>query len=626
MLFLVLLLALLLRLWQIGSWPPGLYRDEAANGLDALAVLDGYRPLFFTANNGREPFYIYLIAFFINLLGPTATAVRIGAALVGGLTTLPTYLLARSWFGQRVGLLTALLWAITLWPIHLSRIGLRVVLLAPLLALTFWLGTIAYRRRQTWLWLLAGVVYGLSFYTYLAARFTPLLLAAFAATLWLTGRRSWWRGALWFGLATAVTLTPLLLFGLQNPDLLLGRTGQVSILNPAVNGGNLIGTLFQQTTAALGMVLWRGDDILRHNPANRPVFDWLLALPVLLGTLWALRHWRQPSAALALLWPLIMLGPTILAEDTPHFLRAAGVLPALLLLPALGLDAIARSHVIAEWLRPGLIGGLLAGSLFLTVRDYVNYTTAPDTAYLFESAARQLAEQLNQNQTVLPETAVYLDRRFLDGWPSVQFLLTNPNAIPFTPESGLPPLTERSDLFVWPYDTRDFIPPALPPQATIFASSGPLARGDLEPEPYPLYTRYLIQPDATLPPLADFGGALRLHAASAVVVDGAVQVDLVWGADTAVDPTLTAFVHLVGPNGLVTQADALPGQSLWPADWWRPGLLLHERRTLPLPPNWERVDYAVMIGLYDATGTRLPVTAVDTTPLGDSWRVPLEEK
>lgn len=625
LLFLIVLLAAMLRFWHIGSWPPGLYRDEAINGLDALAVLNGYHPIFFPANNGREPAFIYLAAFFIKWLGPTALAVRIGTAVTGTLTTIPTYLLTRRWFGKQTALLTATLWAITLWPVHLSRIGLRVVLLVPMLALTFWLGTEAYTRQKKWLWAVAGLVYGLTLYTYLAARLTPALLGTAAIYLWLTGRRSWLRGSVWFALAAAVTLSPLLIAGWHNPAILLGRTGQVSILNPAVNDGRLLPTLFRQTTAALGMFLWQGDDILRHNPAGRPLFDWLMAVPFLVGTWWTVRHWRRPAAGLTLLWVGSMLGATIFAEDTPHFLRAAGILPAVLILPAIGLHQIATSRHLADWLRPGLVLGLLAGSLLLTVRDYTDYVKQPDTAYLFEAGARQLAEQINWETAVLPDTAVYLDKRYIEGWPSIPFLLTNPHVTTYTPKTGVPAINGRAQIYAWPYDTLAFIPPALPPTATIYVESGPLARGDLEPEPYPLYTRYLVQPGITLPPTARIGDTFWLYAASAAAADGVVQVDVVWGAETAVDPTLTAFVQLIGPNGLAAQADAPPGQGLWLPEWWRPGLLVHERRTLPLPSSWKQDDYAIIIGVYDASITRLPVTAVDGTPSGEYWRVPLSE-
>ena len=93
--------------------------------LDALGVLRGQHALFVPANNGREPLYIYLVALSIALFGPTTLALRLPAAVVGTLTTLPAWLLGRAWFGRTVGLLAAFLWAMTLWPVHLGRIGLR---------------------------------------------------------------------------------------------------------------------------------------------------------------------------------------------------------------------------------------------------------------------------------------------------------------------------------------------------------------------------------------------------------------------------------------------------------------------------------------------------------------------
>ncbi|MCA9982296.1 MAG: glycosyltransferase family 39 protein, partial [Anaerolineales bacterium] len=311
--------AVFLRFYQLGDLPPGLYGDEAYNGLDALRVLDGETPLFFSSNNGREPAYIYLTAVSIALLGNTPLAVRLSAAVVGALTVLPVFALATTWFGRRTGLLAAWLWAATLWPMHLSRIGLRAILLLPLLALAFWLGTLAWRQQKAWLWVAAGVAYGLGFYTYLPIRFTPLLLVVLAVLIWWRGEaKRLWPGALWFGLSTAVVLTPWLLLWFQQPDLILGRSGQVSILNPAINGGNLPLALLENSGRALGMFLWQGDDILRHNPALRPVFDWLMIVPFLWGLFLLGRQWRRLTAVTTLLWVLVMLGPTILAEDTPH--------------------------------------------------------------------------------------------------------------------------------------------------------------------------------------------------------------------------------------------------------------------------------------------------------------------
>ncbi|HCB49790.1 MAG TPA: hypothetical protein DEP47_09755, partial [Chloroflexi bacterium] len=250
MLLLAIIVAGGLRFWQLDQLPPGLYRDEAVNGLDALDVLTGQRAgkslFYFETNNGREPAYIYLTALSVFLFGRTTLAIRLAAAVIGTLTTWFTYKLAKTWFGKSIGLLSAWLWAITIWPIHLSRIGLRPILLPMLLAITFWLGTLAYRRSRdgqpaSWMWLLAGVAFGASFYTYLAARFTVIVFVLLFMYLVLTGRgKSLWPGTGWALVGMAVTLAPLTSLFLREPDLIIGRAGQVSILDPTINRGDLI--------------------------------------------------------------------------------------------------------------------------------------------------------------------------------------------------------------------------------------------------------------------------------------------------------------------------------------------------------------------------------------------------
>ena len=87
-----------------------------------------------------------------------------------------------------------------------------------------------------------------------------------------------------------------------------------------------------------------------------------------------------------------MLGPTIFAADTPHFLRAAGILPAVVYLPAIGLDQIWLWQRLSKTVRSLLIGGLLLGSLLITVRDYMAYGRDPQVANAFESVAADLAQ------------------------------------------------------------------------------------------------------------------------------------------------------------------------------------------------------------------------------------------
>src|SRR3990170_854321 len=91
--------------------------------------------------------------------------------------------MAKQLWGRRVGLMTAALMAVTLWPMHLSRIGFRAVTLPLFAALGIGLTTRAWRSGSRRDWLVAGAIWGVSLYTYLAARFTPLVFLLFIVFL-----------------------------------------------------------------------------------------------------------------------------------------------------------------------------------------------------------------------------------------------------------------------------------------------------------------------------------------------------------------------------------------------------------------------------------------------------------
>jgi 4-amino-4-deoxy-L-arabinose transferase-like glycosyltransferase len=620
--------AAVFRFWQLGALPPGLYRDEAINGLDALGVLRGDHALYFAANNGREPAYVYLIALGISLFGRTALAVRFGAALVGTLTTWLVFRLTTDWFDRLTGLLAAWLWAITLWPVHLSRIGLRAILLVPALTAALWLGTRAYRRPSPARWLLAGVAYGLTAYTYLAARFSPLLVLLLILLLgWRGGREARLRlrhGAPWAIAGFALSIAPLAVVALSQPELVIGRTGQVSILNPAINDGQLLDTLWRQLADGLGMFFWRGDQILRHNPAGRPVFDILMAGPFLLGVVWSLRQRRRLAASALLLWTGVMLGPTILAEDAPHFLRAVGVLPGALILAAVGLRWLAGWEQLPAAARTGLVVLVLVGSAGLTIRDYARYVAAPDTAYLFEAGARDLAEAIDNEPAA---TAVLVEQRLLEGWPSVGFLVArDPAPTLFDAPGQLPaPLPLPAAVYVWPHASLDALQTAFPAPVLLSARLGSKGRGDLEAEAYPLYARFGAEEVPPLSVLARFGENMTLRQADLRVAPAgnAVEVSLVWSAGQAVDEALIAFVHLVDDAGIVVQSDAAPADGLWPVAWWQPGQLVYDRHALDLDEPYNPDRHRLLIGLYEeATRVRLPVFTPDGLPVGDTWPLP----
>ncbi len=488
-LLVILAAALTLRLPGFGHIPVGLYRDEASNGLDALQVLQGSHPLWFSANNGREPFFIYLVALSIKVFGRTATAVRAPALLLGLLTVPATAFLARQLFDRRVALLSAAVTAVTFWPVQLSRIGFRAVGL-PLftaLALGFlWRGLRHGRLRD---YCLAGAFCGAAFYTYLPARLTPLALLALAMLALRPGARlprPRVRDVAAFAGAALPVAAPLLAYMVQHPEAFAGRIGQVSVFNPAIAQGHLFGLVARQTLRVLGAFFVRGDAIARHNLPGRPIFEPALALAFLAGIIAALR--RRGAGWFVLAWVGIMLVPSILAEDAPHFLRSVGIQPLVFVLPALGLDWAWRR--LAKAGRPALGMGLTVAALLIATGSttwayFRTYAHAQTVYYHFEGCASELAGRIDEFLATPGELHVaYVSERLWYDWPSLRFLLPeDPNLRIINPEAPPAEVPARDVLLaVLPSESYEPALALLPPGSRLEVSDELQTRGDRDAE------------------------------------------------------------------------------------------------------------------------------------------------
>jgi 4-amino-4-deoxy-L-arabinose transferase-like glycosyltransferase len=392
-----------MRFYKLGALPPGLYHDEAFNGMDALRVLAGERPIFFEANNGREPLFLYGMALALSVFGRTPFAIRVMAAALGTLTVPATFLMGLVLFNKRVGLWSAALLAVAPWPINLSRIGLRAVSMPLLVGVATWLwwyGRRAEGQKRTTFFLAGGALFGLSLYTYTASRFVVVAIPGFVLFQTLVCHERFDRSE-WLQLALAAGLTamPLFVYGATHRETFVERMGQVSIFSPEISRGDPAGLLARNFLRAAGLFTFRGDSIPRHNIPSRPVFDPLVSVFCLLGTALCLIRVRRDGAyALALIWTGVMLVPTILAEDCPHFLRAVGVLPMAMLFPALGLawaqDWLAQR--VPDWIAQLMTAAVLVISAVWGGYDYYVHAIDPELAYAFEADQLQEAVEINQ--------------------------------------------------------------------------------------------------------------------------------------------------------------------------------------------------------------------------------------
>lgn len=99
-----------------------------------------------------------------------------------------------------------------------------------------------------------------------------------------------------------------------------------------------------------------------------------------------------------------------------------------------------------------------------------------------------------------------------------------------------------------------------------------------------------------------------------------LQARLYWRADSELAENYTAFVHLIGPDGLLYgQVDQTPGGGAYPTTGWLKGEYITDEYTIPLAPNAPPGAYQIEIGMYNPqTGQRLTLSQCQAEERCDS--------
>lgn len=382
----ILLVAIFFRFWRLNSLPPGLHPDEAANGLDIFRMFDhhDFRILYDT-NGPREALFFYLQAIFVGLMGNTVLALRMAPAIIGVAAVAVTYLWSRDWFGRRVGLLSAAIFAINVWAITVTRDGFRASLTPLMVALVMWLGGRAYKTGRWTYFILAAITLGIGFYSYTA--FDLLAGALVLGGIYISIARPKWvkqhlaKLALSAAIFAAI-VSPLLYFTVRHPgESTLARANGTSFLNAGNNNGQPLQTLLSSTGRTLMQFNWRGDDNARHNTPGEPMLDSFVGVMFLIGLVVAIVHLNRPKYFMLLaVFGAMLLSAIVTAEGVPHGLRTIGAAPAAFILAALGIN-----YILIGWYktfpinRPARFVGLYLILLLLAlslIKSYKQYFVA----------------------------------------------------------------------------------------------------------------------------------------------------------------------------------------------------------------------------------------------------------
>ncbi len=456
----IIALAIGFRFYQIMAMPGGLFPDEAANGLDINMMQHGHLQPFYERGNGREALFFYMLWGSVEIFGKGPWQHHIVSAGVGVIAVLGCFLFVRQlfkmWPSKRDSGETAIdtsradfratnyaLWAsffmaVSSWHVVLSRTAFRANLIPMFTVFTFYFGLLAFAastRAKRYFWaFVTGATFALGFYTYIAYRImVPLIAVAILWPLLVDAARSprfqnlkkYFGSALVLLLSFLIFIAPIAYYFYTHAGSFIGRSGQVSIFNPDLNHGNLLGTIWAVFWASIKAYFWDGDLNWRHNISGQPFLSIIIspffAIGLIGSMLLAARYAISPiknkldwKYFLLVGWFWAMLIPVVTtAEGIPHGLRSIGTIPVVFILSSIGLMWVAAysGKVVDKfwpWITPWQ-QKLLSFSFHLKTivfivaliaQTYILYfmyaANSPENFYAFRSDLTPISQYLNE--------------------------------------------------------------------------------------------------------------------------------------------------------------------------------------------------------------------------------------
>jgi 4-amino-4-deoxy-L-arabinose transferase-like glycosyltransferase len=375
----VAVVAGLLFFWDLTTVPPEVHGDDAEVGNDAVRLLEESFNLFTTGWFELPMFHAFPTAVGLEVAGVNLAGLRGTSAVLGLLSVMMLFAVARRLWGLEVALLSSLVLASSRFFIHLSRTGYHYIdtpfvsILAVFLFLRLWYDF----RLGAAVW--CGILLGVGIQTYYATRLAPLLLAA-TFLLWLFGTpwsRVWARTARFAVLVIAAlaTAAPMIGYFSNHWDAFMARTRGTSVFNPQSikhlsfgyktdDFGEILAIQFKK---ALTLFNLSGDSSVQYSYRGGGLLEPVSAAFFILGLAVLIARPLRRRNNLVLLWLVV---PTIagaaLTIDTPFYPRISGIMPFVALTVAVGLHSFLESIREAVPARGGRVAaGVVAAVVLL---------------------------------------------------------------------------------------------------------------------------------------------------------------------------------------------------------------------------------------------------------------------
>lgn len=371
LLILILLLAAVLRVWKLDAVPPSLFGDEVDVGYHAYSILKtgqdytGNLAVFYVNSiaDKKAPLYAYLTVPSIAMFGVTPAGVRLPAAILGVVGVLLIYhLVVKLSESRSMGLISALLFAISPWHIQFSRWGLEHTLMLSLFLAGVYFLLKSFSKNMYLV--ISSICFSLTLYAYHAAKiFLPLILIVMFI-LWWKELKKISKGYLIISSVIAILAAgPIMISSILGNSA--ERFGSLSIFNNPKNIGEIgfgrvrdiqtgsnFGRLFHNKVTLLfdkiennylesfstQFLFLRGDVNLRHSVLQNGQFYKYQLFFLILGLVFLARIQKRKYKLFMISWLILAPFPGMVTTGGgEHAARLFFMLPPLIVIIAIGI-------------------------------------------------------------------------------------------------------------------------------------------------------------------------------------------------------------------------------------------------------------------------------------------------
>ena len=347
----VTLIAAAFRLYRLGEVPRVLDGDEGRIGFVAQTTVSGLLANPFTLWENFGAMYLQFIYLSMRFFGVNAFALRFVPA-IGGILAMPSlYLLARWVGGQRIALITIIIFAFSHSHIHFSRIASVAYIQGTwLVPLELYLLLSGLEKRESWRTALSGILLAIHFSVYLSAQ-VILGLALIYMLIAFLFYRPWFKlrlsQAAVFGGGFLLTILPAAYYFFNDPNEFFNRLGENGTfqsgwleLTMQLTGQSVIEVLFGRFVHAfLSLIYYPAVDFYG---SSSPMMSMVSSTMFLAGVGIALWRIRNPSYLLlnGYFWGATFSIAMFAIPPAADSYRMLMALPAALIMASLGLDQI----------------------------------------------------------------------------------------------------------------------------------------------------------------------------------------------------------------------------------------------------------------------------------------------